>query len=74
MRSMQCPDCGSQRFYVKDPEDQYNIYEFDLKEGRIVYSAKESESDPLEIVDDTETFCDRCAWHDKFIILKNLRK
>ena len=58
---MQCPDCGSQRFYVKDPEDQYNIFGFDLKEGRIVYSGKESEFDPLEIVDETETFCDRCT-------------
>ena len=68
---MKCPDCGSQRFYVKDPEDQYNISEFDLKDGEIVYS--DTEPDLLEIVDDTETFCNRCAWHDKFKTLKPSR-
>lgn len=68
---MKCPDCGSQRFYVKDPEDQYNISEFDLKDGEIVYS--DTEPDLLEITGDTETFCNRCAWHDKFKTLKQAR-
>lgn len=70
MASMKCPDCGSQRFYVKDPDDQYNITEFDVKEGEIVYSDENTEPDLLEVAEDTETFCDRCAWHDKF---KNLK-
>lgn len=30
MAPNKCPDCGSQGFYVKDSEDQYNISEFDL--------------------------------------------
>lgn len=70
MAPMKCPDCGCQRFYVKDPEDQYNIFEFDLVDGRIVPSEKDTESDPLEVVEETETFCDRCAWHDKFKTLE----
>jgi hypothetical protein len=73
MVPMKCPDCGSQRFYVKDPEDQYNIFEFDLKEGEIVCSDKEAEGEPLEVVEETETFCDRCAWHDKFKTLKQVK-
>lgn len=73
MAPMKCPDCGSQRFYVKDPEDQYNIFEFDLKDGEIVSSDKETECEPLEVVEETETFCDRCAWHDKFKTLKQVK-
>lgn len=73
MAPMKCPDCGAQRFYVKDPEDQYNIFEFDLIDGRIVSSDNENESDRLEVVEETETFCDRCAWHDKFKILKQVK-
>ena len=57
---MKCPDCGAQEFYVKDPEDQYNITEFDLKKGVVNYTTD----------DETETYCDRCAWHDKFRVLK----
>jgi len=70
---MKCPDCGAQRFYVKDPEDQYNIFEFDLVEGEIVCSEEAIDSEPLEVVDETETYCDRCAWHDKFKTLKKSR-
>jgi hypothetical protein len=73
MAAMKCPDCGSQGFYIKDPEDQYNISEFDLQEGEIVFTAAETASANLELGDDTETFCDRCAWHDKFKTLKRVR-
>jgi Zn finger protein HypA/HybF involved in hydrogenase expression len=29
MNPMKCPACGSQSFHIKDPEDQYDIFEFD---------------------------------------------
>ncbi len=70
MAPMECPDCGAQEFYVKDPEDQYNITEFDLEKGVINYSTEDADSDPLPVDDETETYCDRCAWHDKFKVLK----
>lgn len=73
MAAMKCPDCGSQSFYIKDPEDQYNISEFDVQEGEIVFTSGEEASTNLELGDDTETFCDRCAWHDKFKTLKRVR-
>ena len=73
MTPMKCPDCGSQDFYVRDPEDQYNTCDFYIKDGEIVFSNMEPESDILEVVDDTETFCSRCAWHDKFKALKQVR-
>ena len=70
MADMKCPDCGAQQFYVKDPEDQYTLSEFSLENGKVEYINIESGEEPLEILDDTETFCDRCAWHDKFSTLK----
>jgi hypothetical protein len=73
MAPMKCPDCGAQRFYVKDPEDQYNIFEFDLQEGEIVFTDSQVESEQTpEVNEETETFCDRCAWHDKLKILKKI--
>ena len=70
MKSMRCPDCGSQQFYVKDPEDQYEILEFDLVNGKIVFPDTATESNPPEVAAETETYCSRCAWHDKFNTLK----
>jgi len=57
MTQMKCPACGSQSFYTKDPEDQYNIFEFDLKEGKVVFNPEVIESDPPEMVEEMETFC-----------------
>jgi hypothetical protein len=73
MAANKCPDCGSQGFYVKDPQDQYNISEFDLKDGEIIYTGVENDTVPLPVTDDTEIFCDRCAWHDRFKIVKKDR-
>ena len=30
MAENSCPYCSSQSFYVKAPQDEYEIYEFDL--------------------------------------------
>ena len=56
--------------HEQDPEDQYELFEFELKEGKIISSDKETESTPLEVGEETETYCDKCAWHDKFKTLK----
>ncbi|SHO49741.1 hypothetical protein [Desulfopila aestuarii] len=68
MAPMKCPDCGCESFYVKDPDDQFNIFEFDLKEGTII--PRSGEEDQLSVEEETETYCERCAWHDKFKALK----
>lgn len=70
MAAMKCPDCGAQRFYVKDPEDHYTLCEFSLENGRIEYLHDEAGEGQIPVLDDTETYCDRCAWHDKFKTLK----
>jgi hypothetical protein len=71
MTDMTCPLCGSQSFYVKDPEDPYQIYKFNLAGGKILISpGAGGESETPEIVAETETYCGRCAWHGKFHLLK----
>jgi hypothetical protein len=50
------------------------FFEFDLKEGRIVFSGKEIVSDLLEIGHETKIFCDRCARRNKFKSLKKSRE
>ena len=70
MSPMKCPDCGARRFYVKDPEDQFNLFEFDLKEGGEVCFDEGIDHNQIEVSEETETYCDRCAWHDKFKTLR----
>ena len=64
---MKCPKCGSQRFFVKDPEDEYDTHEFDLETGQPVFV-----EEPQEIQPETETYCCRCSWHDLFKKLQKL--
>lgn len=66
MPEQKCPYCGSRSFYVKDPADQYEIYEFDLEGGQVQFRPREEDSTPPEISGGTETYCGLCAWHGKF--------
>jgi hypothetical protein len=51
---------------VKDPEDEYEIYEFECRDGVIRFESDVSDSEIPEVGKETETFCNNCAWHDKF--------
>ena len=68
---MKCPICGSLNFFVKDPEDEYETYEFKLKGEVVVFDLETAESDSAKVKSDTEVFCEKCSWHDKFQELKN---
>lgn len=70
MSETKCPLCGSQRFYVRDPEDQYETYEFDLNEGKVIFDPETTETELPQISAETETYCNKCAWHDRFKTLK----
>jgi phage FluMu protein Com len=37
---MKCPVCGSLNFFVKDPDDEYETFEFELKDAVIVYNSE----------------------------------
>lgn len=70
MSPMKCPDCGTRKFYIKDPDDQYSIREVQLDDNEVVYLDEDDETSHLQVNNETELFCDRCAWHDKFKTLK----
>ncbi len=38
--TMKCPVCGSQKFFLKDPADEYETYEFELKDGQAKFAAE----------------------------------
>ena len=63
---MKCPMCGCQRFYLKDPDDAYEIYPFELKNDTVHFDPEVDKPDALTVNDETETFCERCAWHGPF--------
>jgi len=67
---MKCPVCGCKNFYVKDPDDEYTCYEFTFKDGQVCLDPEIADSEAPEIKDQTETYCNKCAWHDKFQKLK----
>lgn len=67
---MKCPLCGYQKFFVKAPEDEYETYEFELRDGRPEFGVAAGSSECPEVHDGTETFCERCSWHGKFKELK----
>jgi hypothetical protein len=67
---MKCPFCSCESFYVKDPEDAFETYEFDLRAGEIVFPEEMNPSECPSVSDDTEAYCGRCAWHGSLRELK----
>ena len=66
MAQTKCPQCGCEKFYVKDPDDEYEMYTFECRDGEVCFDPEAAECDPPAPGKDTETYCDRCAWHDRF--------
>ncbi len=62
---MACPICQSKRFYLKDPEDDYEIFEFKCEKGRIQFNDEEDATQAPKLSEDPEIYCQRCAWHGK---------
>ena len=61
-----CPICKSGQFYIKDPSDPYEIYEFQLQNGVIQFDDPDSEADLSLAGGEREIFCQRCSWHGKY--------
>jgi hypothetical protein len=70
MSQSKCPVCGCEKFYVKNPDDEYDIYEFECRDGTVCFEEDLDGDECPEIDAGTETFCNTCAWHDKFEKLK----
>ncbi len=60
-----CPQCGCRRFYVKDPEDSFETYNFEVSEGKIRFDDSQLSESPPEVGPETEAYCDCCSWHDR---------
>jgi hypothetical protein len=67
---MECPYCGCQGFYVKDLDNEYEMYEFNIVNGNIVFSDEFDESEGPKVDEETHTYCNQCSWHGKFRELK----
>ncbi|RPJ15688.1 MAG: hypothetical protein EHM30_08240 [Desulfobacteraceae bacterium] len=68
---MKCPACRSENFYLKDPEDEYEIHPFRIKDGVVCFDPDTDILNAPAVSSDTETFCNQCAWHGKFNALDN---
>jgi hypothetical protein len=61
---MKCPVCGCEKFFVKNPEDAFETFEFRVADGGVAFDADAAEDAP-EVGPATETFCNKCSWHGK---------
>lgn len=68
---MKCPACRSENFYLKDSEDEYEIFPFSIRGGSVCFEPGADSTKTPGICADTETFCNQCAWHGKFSSLGN---
>jgi hypothetical protein len=70
MSHSRCPVCGSEEFYVKDPDDEYETYGCVCDDGDLRFDDSVDREQLPDVSEDTETFCNRCAWHDRLAALK----
>lgn len=68
---MKCPLCRSEEFYIKDSEDEFETYEFHVKEGKPLFHKMETGQGVPDLKEDIETYCDNCSWHGKLSELKS---
>lgn len=70
MSQSKCPVCGCQQFHVKNPDDAYDIYEFECHDGVVRFDADLDPDACPNINEATEAYCNACAWHDRFDRIK----
>ena len=70
MAQTKCPVCGCRQFHVKNPDDAYDIYEFEYLDGEVRFAPDVDQEACPRINDSTPTFCNACKWQDKFKTLK----
>ena len=60
-----CPACQSETFFLRDPDDEYEIFPFELVGDRIVFREREDPKSPPALKEETRIFCNRCAWNGR---------
>lgn len=69
---MKCPFCGHQRFYLKDAADGYETYGFGCETGEVCFDADVDLSETSPLADDSQIYCEKCAWNGKFEAIKRV--
>ena len=67
---MACPLCKSGEFIVKDPENAFDFWEFELTEGQVCFSDPDASLEAPEMTGDREVYCRSCSWHGKIDNIK----
>ena len=67
---MECPYCGCKKFYVKNPDDEYETYGFDCESGKICFDPDIDESDIPGLNDDSHIYCKKCTWNGRYDEIK----
>jgi hypothetical protein len=62
--------CGCRKFFVKDPDDEYEVFPFDVADGEVHFDANVNADEAPKVEDETETYCEDCAWHGKLNDMK----
>lgn len=70
MKERACPVCKCTSFYVKNPRDAFEVFEFRVEEGRVFFDPEEDGEEVPALGVETETYCTRCSWHDRFAALQ----
>jgi hypothetical protein len=60
---MACPICKSDHFYVKDPDDEFETYEFQVQKEGLDFQDPDQKELASPLVATGEIYCSRCSWH-----------
>lgn len=63
---MKCPTCGSEIFYLKDPNDESEVIEFEIQDGEVIFDPDLDIKGLPKIVADTAIACIQCTWKGPF--------
>ena len=55
---MKCPMCGCQKFFVKDPEDEYEVFPFDVIKGEVRFDSDVDAVEAPKVDDKTDVIED----------------
>ena len=64
-----CPMCQSQKFYIQDPEDEYEISLFTITEQGPDF--EDGLNADVVLYPERKVFCDLCTWHGTYAQLQN---
>jgi hypothetical protein len=67
---MACPLCKSDEFLVKDPENEFDFWEFECTDGQIHFSDADASLEAPEMTGEREVYCRCCSWHGKIDKIK----